>query len=260
MRSSPRASSCYGFTLLEMSLVLLIVALLAASILTGATVDTHQEKYAEMEARLDRIEAALISFRKRNDRIPCPGDLATLPTAAAYGVEAANLGACTGGAPAANYSDNNSVGGSLPAKTLGLSDADMYDPWGGKILYAVDARLTAANAFSSLYPVTDTTIGDITVLDTGGNTVTANAAIVLLSHGPNGHGAYQESGVASAANATNASELDNCDCDAAGASTGFTRQFIQGPYYTNPADLYDRFDDVLRYYFRWHLRVPSDET
>lgn len=259
MRIRPRTA---GFTLLEMSLVLLVLALLAASMLNGATVDTHREQYALLNKRLGAIEEALLSFRKRNDRLPCPGDLTALPTVAEYGVEATNPGACDGGlgAPAANYGLNNTVAGALPVKTLGIPDEYMYDPWGGKILYATDARLTVLNSFSIVYPITDATIGDITVLDTSGNTTTAGAAVVLLSHGPNGHGAYQESGAVSAANATNANELINCHCDADGGAAAFTEQFVQGPYFNNAADLYDRFDDVLRYYFRWHLRVTSDES
>jgi prepilin-type N-terminal cleavage/methylation domain-containing protein len=99
-----------GFTLLEMSIVLAIIATVIGGVAAGipAFIQTHETE--ETQARQRAIQQALYDFRLAYNRIPCPADVTQavdLNTANSnyFGIEAANPGACTGGTPAANFSN-----------------------------------------------------------------------------------------------------------------------------------------------------------
>ena len=109
-------------------------------------------RIASTRNKLDAIEAALMAYRTAYNRIPCPAD-ATLATGNAnYGVEAANMGSCTGGTPAANLSDSTHlvVEGAVPVKSLHVPEEFMYDGWGRKFEYAAAMSATAVQGFASI--------------------------------------------------------------------------------------------------------------
>lgn len=120
-----------GFTLVELTIVLIIVALLGAGMVfsLGAQRDIMSEK--ETQKSLSEIRDALIGFAVANGRLPCPAS----PNAT--GVENPNtgVGACT-----------NPFDGFVPAITLGVTPTNekgyAVDSWGNPIRYAV----TEANA------------------------------------------------------------------------------------------------------------------
>ena len=173
------AARLSAFTLLELSVVVLILALLAAAALRYAAGVTYANNVAATNATLDVIENALMNFRYANNRLPCPGNILLMEATVDFGLEAggdssssvaAGTGECVTGSltPAANYEngaaatdpDNGTTGydsataqqveaGSVPTKTLRLADKYAYDAWGRKILYVVDKRITLNNAFKN---------------------------------------------------------------------------------------------------------------
>lgn len=242
-----------GFTLIELGLVLVILSLMISGILTIATQNIRQAKREELQTKMDAIETALMNYRKAWNRLPCPADTTLADSAANFGLVAANPGSCVGGSPAA-ISSGNAVGGMLPVRSIGLPDSYAYDPWGGRFLYAVDSRITGTNAFTT-YNVTNTTIGAMTVYDGADTPVarTTKAIAVLVSFGPNGHGAYQYGGAQKDTGSTNAHELENC----AGAATGctFNTDFYMHANTVSTSSALDSFDDIVRYYTR--AQFPS---
>jgi hypothetical protein len=95
------------------------------------------------------------------------------------------------------------------------------------------------------------------VADGNGTTITSIALYVLISHGPNGHGAYSRYGTSRInAGSTNAYELQNCGCNAAAIYTNYS-PFVQGPYKTNPTTG-DTFDDIVVYGTRASLRHVTE--
>ena len=74
-------SQC-GFTLVEMAVVLLIVALLVGSGLSVVSAQVEQQKYKDTQRILDDAREALLGFAAANGRLPCPA------TAASNGIEA----------------------------------------------------------------------------------------------------------------------------------------------------------------------------
>jgi type II secretory pathway pseudopilin PulG len=174
-----------GLTLLELSVVLVLIAAVAAGSMAMLTASIQTSQYNVTVARMQAIESALLTFRQAFNRLPCPGDLTVVPSDGTtgtcyattqggdYGMEAGQdansaiataTGACTGTnmTPQANFTATGTntgyngytvVEGAVPTRALKLPDSYMYDGWGNKFRYAVDARFTAASAFST-YPVT----------------------------------------------------------------------------------------------------------
>jgi prepilin-type N-terminal cleavage/methylation domain-containing protein len=138
-----------GFTLLEMSVVLVIIGVVLAGGMSMFTASLQKRQQQETRAKLDAIQQALYLYRLSANRLPCPADITLALGHANFGVEAANKGACTGGTPAANDASGNKVMGMVPTTTLQLPDDYATDGWGRRILYAVDKHFTASGGFVS---------------------------------------------------------------------------------------------------------------
>lgn len=255
-----------GFSLLELSLSFVIIAVLGTGALTLFASSLDRRQIEETQGRLQTIQDALLEYRRTFDRLPCPADITLATSAANFGVEAASPGVCTGGSPAANFTaglTGGPVAGGIPTKTLRLPDDFSSDGYGRRILYAVDTRLTyTAEADTTnytpsftTYPVANTVVGNITVRDAGNNDRTTKAAYVLLSFGKNGHGAYSRQGGTTriVSGSTNSQELENCDCDASAAGTGFDEVFVQRALTDNATNKSNVFDDVLAYEIRANI-------
>lgn len=96
-----------AFTLLELSIVLVIISVVmgGAMVLFTQSLDLQQVK--ETQGKMAAIQEALLEYRRAFNRIPCPADMTQLMDATSsnnFGIEAANNGTCTGGTPAANFS------------------------------------------------------------------------------------------------------------------------------------------------------------
>jgi prepilin-type N-terminal cleavage/methylation domain-containing protein len=119
-----RFHSQQGFTLIEMAMVLMIVALLLGGLLPTLSSQVDQRHVNDTRKQLDEIQQALIGYAVINGRLPCPA----APNAT--GVESPAGGNCT-----------NFYNGLVPATTLGLSETDssgyINDAWGNPIHYAV---------------------------------------------------------------------------------------------------------------------------
>jgi prepilin-type N-terminal cleavage/methylation domain-containing protein len=191
-----------GFTLVELLMVLLVVALLAAGLSMPLAAQVELRRYEETRRLLDEAREALLGFAASNGRLPCPASAATRGEEAfAAGGDAAN-GRCA-----------NAYDGFLPAASLGLLPLDdegfLRDAWGTKanrVRYAVfgggaaingiadpftranglqAATLPAVGAADRLLlicaeggPVTGASCGPAT------NQLTRRAAFVLLALGP----------------------------------------------------------------------------
>ena len=107
-----------GFSLVELSLVIVIIGEVTASGMMMGSSMIESARRASTNNKLDAIEMGLKAWRVAYLRLPCPADASLATTNANYGVEAATPGTCTGGTPAANQSDdtNDVVAGAVPFK------------------------------------------------------------------------------------------------------------------------------------------------
>ena len=133
-----------GFTLVEVAIVLLIVAILLGYTVALFPQQQQLKQYRAAERDMDRAIEAIIGFAQVNGRLPCPA----MPSTA--GLEDSNANGC------------NQYGGFVPINTLGLDgrsneDFLLVDPWGNPYRYYVsDSDTTEAGNLG----VTDFTAGN----------------------------------------------------------------------------------------------------
>ena len=77
----------YGFTLLEMAIVLVIVTLIAGAGLSMANALRTNLGVSSTRMKHEAIKQAFITFIARNQRLPCPAIETLAPGAVGYGVE-----------------------------------------------------------------------------------------------------------------------------------------------------------------------------
>ncbi len=180
-----------GFTLVEMAVVVVIMALILGSILVPLSTQVEQRQVIDTQHQLEEIKEALIGYAlaQTPPNLPCPDKISALGAGTANdGVEDRNAGTglCV------------NLEGNVPWATLGLGSGD---PWGNRYRYRV------TQAFAQRAPAATfnlSTQGDILVcpasaLCGAGQALTVlppsdnSPVALLLSHGPNGWGAINAS-------------------------------------------------------------------
>ena len=276
-----------GFTLLEMSIVLVIISIATVALVNVFPASLQKAQYQQTTFKMDAIQKALYQYRLAFNRLPCPAD-ATIPvTTVNFGVEGVISGSCITGStydangirtvavvpgPTANFTYNTNatpnfpplaaqypIEGMVPTKTLQLPDDYAFDGWGRRIMYAVSKDITQAGAFTAISAIDLTT--RMTILFSGASPAAPKSTIaceVLFSFGPNGHGAYPRNGGTTrvSSGSTNTDELNNCDCDNSATSTGFDGVFVQKDWTLNSANPLDTFDDIVYFSVRGDYILP----
>lgn len=129
---SPRLTPARGFTLTELAVVLLIVALLIGGMLIPLAAQDDIRRSQETQRILKDATEALIGFAAANGRLPCPATLAS------NGQES-----FAAGGSAANGNCSNFLDGFVPAAALGLAPTNqnglLSDGWNQPVRYAVFA-------------------------------------------------------------------------------------------------------------------------
>jgi prepilin-type N-terminal cleavage/methylation domain-containing protein len=251
-----------GFSLLELSVVLTIIAVITAMGMSMGNGMIESARRAQTNNKLNVIEDVLMSYRTAYNRLPCPTDPTIGNTSANYGVEAANPGSCTGGSPAiaaaATDATNKVVEGAVPFQALGLPEEFMYDGWGRKFAYAVNYNATAANAMlgeslSDMCGISLTNAGGAAGARSNKGTIYA-----LVSYGPDGHGGYLRSGSRNNAGSTNTDEQTNCHCDVNANETTYAANYVEKDPTLDPNSSTDQFGDYVRFSERWQMATTDD--
>src|ERR1017187_256646 len=184
----------HGFTLLELSIVLVLIGVIIGMGLVTLTSSLQASQYNTTVARMDAIEKALLDYSIANNRIPCPSDLAQISSSATYGVEAGAgsgsaigvaTGVCTGTGmlPQATFkATSGTVEGGVPTRALQLPDDYMYDGWGRRFRYAAASATTATGSLPAGVPsLCGSAASGITVNDVTGAARTTAAIYALIS-------------------------------------------------------------------------------
>lgn len=135
-----------AFTLVELTMVLVIVALLLGGVMAMVSAQTEQRKWRDTQSQLEGARDALLGYAIANGRLPCPAN------SNSAGAEVpAGGGVC--GASGSDYDYYGGVVGGvtyglLPAVTLGYLPVDSegfaLDAWSNRIRYAVSKVTTPA--------------------------------------------------------------------------------------------------------------------
>jgi len=204
-----------GFTLVEMAMVMIIVALLLGGLLVPFSMQLDQQAHSQTQQSLDDIKDALIGFALVNRRLPCPdttGDaqedtITSPPDNTPIGaIESTETVSCT------------ALEGWLPSQNLQLPDRDF---WAKRFRYRVspqfsnyaknyslDGGAAGGGTLTEAY-FTLASIGNITIQTRGDDPATAavvenkfllnlatQVPAVIISHGKNGYGSNSSQGIA----------------------------------------------------------------
>lgn len=213
-----------GFTLIELSIVLIIIGVLLTMYLNIYKLWSESKDFYTVETNLDNALQAINNFRASgNQRYPCPADPNLTPADANFGREDCSLTV----QPGQNAASDGVLVGMLPIYVYNNSDgsvdlspenfvllrsfvsnqysysSDISDPWNEHFIYAVTDNLTDISTFNTNLNVE---YGSIKITDefgnnTGGTNNNAHYAVASL-----GKDARCDIG-------RNIAERENCDND-----------------------------------------------
>lgn len=184
-----------GFTLIEVAIVVAIIAVLMTLGLGFLNSQISSNAYLITKRRMELVRDALIAHLGAHRRLPCPIAPTGTPVT---GVEPTP----TGSPPACP-----DAVGVLPYTTLGISRETAEDGWGDLFSYQVqsDSPPPACPGPGLNWGNRDCfgagKAGQITVND-GASVIASSVIATIVSHGPNGLGAYVVQGTRNANPAT----------------------------------------------------------
>jgi prepilin-type N-terminal cleavage/methylation domain-containing protein len=167
MRFIPRFISMYppkrAFSLVELSVVVAIISVVAALGLEAAANFVNRTATSVSRDRLKMVDEAVANFFKVYGRLPCPAILNENPTATTYGQEncaasATAFPAGTGAGGGSNVLTGTTIGGGLmaggvPFRNLNLPMMYAVDGFNSKFSYVVTRNLTVAGGTVAANPV-----------------------------------------------------------------------------------------------------------
>ena len=205
-----------GFTILEMSIVLVIVGLLLAGGMNLMSASSDTARYKQTQNELQEVKETLLGQYVSKKFLPCP-DTNNPPDG--YGNYQGGTGGTTASDP--NFSSTGgqcaSSTGWLPYNDLGIGGNG--DAWGERYKYVVSPEFTtlASSTFCSTYSRVGA--NQVTIQDLQATPATLGdwAAFALVSTGKNGRqtnagmtGAFTNDG---GCTGLNVREQENCDAD-----------------------------------------------
>lgn len=243
-----------GFSLVEISIVLVVVGVMISGVLPYITESQKTNAANDTAARLEAIELAMLTFRAANGFIPCPSRINAPLNDANFGRADTVTGCATIAGGTVGWQASGVAAGGVPTKDLGLADEYGFDGWGRRMTYHVTIGLTGAGYEAGA--------GALIINDYNNNVATPRtdeAAYAVVSHGPNGHGAFTRAGARFSFGSTNDRERENCGCNTSGATTGtvpfaFDNVLVQSMAMPN-TDPLAAFDDIVRYQLKPSLEL-----
>jgi prepilin-type N-terminal cleavage/methylation domain-containing protein len=214
-----------GFTLVEMAVVVTLIGILMALGIATAMSVMQNTQRSTTKDRQAFVRDALVAYFTQNHRFPCPDNGgATVRD----GVQ--DLGG--GGGCATNF-------GTVPYATLGISNEKALDAYGNFLSYRLD--ITNGWHLSATFPAgacPSAPVSGLAVFNAPAGPSNAGA-VVLISHGANGFGAWNQGTSSASRNTlpTTAQELGNT-LDAPTVPAGY-RNYVYSDTAAAP------FDDMV---------------
>lgn len=285
-----------GFTLLEMSIYLLIVGVFVAAALDIFRQNIIDRANGQTEVAEVVVRNALSNYVAEFGALPCPADPSLSPTdAPPAGSPQPGISFCPGGTAntctgqicrttggrdtagdAEGFLPDPVLVGAVPYVTLGIDLRETIDGWGGKLTYAVSEFMTDPADFNENWGVInrlvlqpDATDPSILILNSTRNPSVPDPLgsddgeisafpITVVSHGPDNKGAYNYEGRLIAPCTGTARDVENCDGD----NTFIAADRITGIYsLANNDEFFDdgfAFFDISRDSDKWAY-VSADD-
>ncbi len=263
-----------GFTLVEMAVVLVIIGLLIMTVFPALTIARISNQRSVTQSNLNALMLATASYVQANGCLPCPTPA---------NVTGAGFGRVRGDTAAAACNGCATAEGVVPYVSLGISQNVARDGWQHWITMRVDPALTTATIGAVVPPAAGCTAVDLSAspvvatctlqgasqkglcqsklgtanrvaVQTAGG-ASQQAAVIFVSHGSKGYGAFLAGAQSAETGFNNGFRLPfpagspSCPANVANASNGATyavcnangkNQFINAP-------MQDNDDDILAY-------------
>lgn len=235
------------------SIVIFIAGLLLSGIITILTNLAERARLSADQSKLDLIKTSLVTFIAREKRLPCPAIITLASGAAGSGVEAGTPGTCDDVIKSAAPLSTTPfivATGAVPWATLGISEESTLTGNAHRLTYQVTLSATNLNSntvsgmlgritIHSAAPAPGTLENQTNNCLVVPSTINPCAAVaVIVSHGPDGYGAYTSSGTQ-----IPFPTVANCACADARENANADSMFVVKGFSGNPANLFD--DKVL---------------
>lgn len=150
-----------GFSLIEVSIVVLIVSVMASSSLKLLGKKNNASDKAKTSKKLQFVSRALQVYYDEHNKLPCPARYDLKVTNANFG----SVATTNNSAPCSisnvseisiyrgNENRANIMIGAIPFVTLGIPPRYMFDEWGRKITYMVDGDAVLDNVTDSVFHI-----------------------------------------------------------------------------------------------------------
>ncbi len=250
-----------GFTLIELSIVILIISILITGGLSVSITALNNAKIKVSRDRMAEIYKALGNYLLINNFLPCPASVLDVKSSSSlYGVAVDNSNSnCSASSIGTNgvYSSISSgalnlVYGMIPVSTLGLPSDMAEDGFGNKFAYVLDKRFAIKSGDSgSGYAYK--TYGSITVKENQGNVdqtilngagtseTNSGAVFAIISYGSNQFGAFPANSATRNVRSTDSYEMDNDLGSNSPSDAAFDTTFFSDIKNS------DSFDDIVFY-------------
>lgn len=230
MNPPPRSMS--GFSLVEMTVVLIIVSLLLGGLFLPLTAQQDAHQTGEADRQLSEVRDALVGYAQINGRLPCPALSAT------DGRE--NRDAVT--------RQCATLFGFVPWVELGVRATD---PWSRLLRYRVSSEFVQSGIAGSFPSLTTASAAQLKIQGHNPdnsypnltNDIPREVVFVVLSHGKNGYHGTQNDGTTGPSDSgiNNPDEDINRDALANAANTAFINRTPTPP----DATTLGGFDDLV---------------
>lgn len=266
-----------GFTLIELTIVLVIIGILAYGGISVVSIQLDSAKIKQTKDKLDKIEKALQLYYETNGYLPCPGKGSYATSHASFGIEATHANTTSdttlSNATCATHIDatisTHTYMGVIPVRSLDLPDEFMMDGWNRRIAYAVSKHCTdpdnwtatdslaAPNARACVTetatsaPSNRATGGTLTIYDIDGASRTTEAAVyAVISYGKNGLGSYPMAGGTrkNTSSTSSTPELKNAKLSSASSGAdAYTDLIFYDDFMADYTGAATYFDDIVRW-------------
>jgi len=191
-----RHRACAAFSLLELSVVIVIISVVAVMGLEGTAMYFDRVAYQVTQERISVVDDAIARYYRQFGTLPCPASQSLVQTDSCYGKGYRVNGGDQCASYASACSANTTSGfrhGDVPVRDLNLPLHYMVDGYGNRLRYAATSTMiTSPASFASATPAIEIRSGkqDATCGGAGNRCQKrADAAYVVLSLGKGERGA-----------------------------------------------------------------------
>ena len=260
-----------GFSLLELSLVMIIMSIITYGSLSAGANFIENKRNSETTNKLNIIEHTLKLYVQTYGHLPCPSGGAISNTDVKFGV--GNLIDQGGGVYVCEDTLSNvedTIGavtlevdtfskGVVPVRDLNLADDMMFDAWGRRITYIVENKFVSPQQFATRPP------GSLHIYnsyDVNANPIVDDAIMVIISHGKSGHGAWNKFGTTRINTVSQNTRRDTYNADSIDANNGtavFLPRILAMGNNFNPSGqgIQSIYDDKVKYKVAWQFEISD---